>query len=343
MSDYISDPSLLDKLSKPSDEVKDEYINDPAVLEQIKAAGGNIGDREIGMSEAVQTALPAITPRGPTGIAPMAREIGGAISPYAKGAVSAATAGYRAHPLLTPLIDAVGIGTMGTPIASAYRGVMGAADQFGRAKGAAQDVGKVLSQSSLIQSPVTGAAYPESVPAFREMQKAAPEFAKRLSEVYQKGGGNNAVKALLASEEAAQFMKNPAFAQAAEQYMGKVPGMGSQAMKIAGPLLRGAAKVAGPVGLGMNMYDASQFAQEAELGNRLAQGQGRNAQRAFRQMNPGYGQGFVSNITPDQAAAVLQNGSPRDIEAMGGQETLNALIRQKAASKVLGPVAPTGQ
>jgi hypothetical protein len=294
--------------------------------------------KEFGAGELAQMALPAISNYGPTGIAPMAKEIGGAISPYAKGAVSAATAGYRARPLLTAAIDTLGLGTIATPVASAYNSAMGMYDQFGRAKGAAQDVGKVLSQSSLIQSPVTGAAYPESVPAFRDMQRAAPEFAKRLSEVYQKGGGNNAVKALLASEEAAQFMKNPAFAQAAEQYVGKVPGIGSQAMKIAGPLLRGAAKVAGPVGLGMNMYDASQFAQEAELGNRLAQGQGRNAQQAFRNMNIKN----ASPISPEEAAAVLQNGSPRDIEAMGGQETLNALIRQKAASKVLAPVAPTG-
>ena len=338
MSDYISDPSLLDKLSQPQAVAKDEYVTDPAVLEQISAAGGATGDREFGIKEAVQTALPAITPQGPTGIGPMVKEIGGAISPYAKGAVSAAVSGYKAHPLLTPLIDAVGIGTMGTPLASAYRGVMGAADNIGRAKGALTDTGKLLSQSALIESPVTGMAYPESVPAFRDMQKAAPEFAKRLSEVYQKGGGNNAVKALLASPEAAEFMKNPAFAQAAEQYVGKVPGMGAQAMKIAGPLLRGAAKVAGPVGLGMNMYDAASYAQEADLGGRLAAGQGRNAQQAFRNMNIKN----ASPISPDEAAAVLQNGSPRDIEAMGGQKTLDALIRQKAASKVLGPVAPTG-
>jgi hypothetical protein len=216
---------------------------------------------------------------------------------------------------------------------------MGMVDQFGRAKGAAQDVGKVLSQSSLIQSPVTGAPYPESVPAFRQMQKAAPEIAQKLSDVYQKGGGNNAVKAWLASEEAAQFMKNPAFAQAAEQYAGKVPGYGAQAMKVAGPVMRGIGRVAGPAGLAMNAYDAAQYAQESQLGPRLAQGQGRNAQQAFRNMNPGY----ASPITPDQAAAVLQNGSPRDIEAMGGQKTLDELIRQKAAAKVLGPIAPTGQ
>jgi hypothetical protein len=299
--------------------------------------------KEIGLGNAVQTALPAVTGSGPTGIGAMANEIGGAVSPYAKEAVKAATAGYRAHPLMTAAIDTLGLGTIGTPVASAYNSAMGMIDQFGRAKGAAQDVGKVLSQSSLIESPITGAPYPESVPAFRSMQRAAPEVAQRLSDIYQKGGGNNAVKAWLASDEAAQFMKNPEFAAAAEQYIGKVPGIGAQAMRVAGPIMRGIGRVAGPAGLAMNAYDAAKYAQEAELGKRLAQGQGGTAQQQFRQMTPGYGQGFVSNISPDQAAAILQNGSPRDIEALGGQATLDALIKQKAAAKALGPVAPTGQ
>ena len=283
--------------------------------------------KEIGMAQAVQTALPAITPTGPTGIGQLAKEVSGAVSPYVKEAVSAATSGYKARPLLTAAVDTLGLGTVGAPVATAYNSVMGMADQFGRAKGAAQDVGKVLSQSALIESPKTGIPYPESVPAFREMQKIAPEIAQKLSEVYQKGGGNNAVKAWLASEEAVQFMKNPAFAQAAESYIGKVPGVGSQAMKVAGPLLRGAAKVAGPVGLGMNIYDAGQYAQESQLGPRLAQGQGRMAQQAFRNMaaNQQYG-----GLTPEQ-------------QAMLEQDKIDQAIRRKAAQKVLGPVIPPGQ
>jgi hypothetical protein len=283
--------------------------------------------QEFGAGELAQMALPAVSNYGPTGIAPMAKELGQAVAPYAKSAASAATAGYRARPLLTAAIDTLGLGTIATPVASAYNSAMGMYDQFGRAKGAAQDVGKVLSQSSLIQSPVTGMPYPESVPAFREMQRAAPEFAQRLSEAYQRGGGNNAVKALLATPEAAQYMRNPAFAAAAEQYMGKVPGAGAQAMKIVNPLLRGAAKALGPVGLGMNAYDASQFAQEAELGNRLASGQGRNAQRAFR------------NI----AQNMQYGGLTAEEQAILEQDRIDQAIRRKAAERVLGPVAPTGQ
>jgi hypothetical protein len=290
---------------------------------------------EFGAGELAQMAAPAVAGTGPTGIASMAKEIGGAVSPYAKGAVTAATAGYRANPLMTAAIDTLGLGTIGAPVASAYNSAMGVADQVGRAKGAAQDVGKVLSQSSLIQSPVTGMPYPESVPAFREMQKIAPELSAKLSEVYQKGGGNNAVRAFLNSEEAAKYMKDPRFAAAAESYMGKVPGMGAQAMKVVAPFLRGAARVAGPVGMGMNIYDASQYAHESNLGPRLAQGQGRQAQQAFRNRNQAYGP-----IAPDQAQAVMQSGSERDIAAFGGRDKLSEMIRLKAAERVLGPVAP---
>lgn len=292
-------------------------------------------DKEIGVKEAVQTALPAITGSGPTGVGQLARDVGGAVSPYAKGAVSAATSAYRAHPLMTAAIDTIGLGTIATPVASVYNSAMGAADQFNRAKGAAQGVSKVLSTSPLIESPVTGRPYPESVPAFREMQKIAPEISAKLSEIYQKGGGNNAVKAWLSSPEAAPYLKDPRFAAAAESYLGKVPGLGAQAMRVAGPIASGVARVAGPVGLGMNIYDASQAARETELGPRLAQGQGRRAQQAFRGMNQTYGP-----IAPDQAQAVLQSGSERDIAAFGGRDKLSEMIRLKAAEKVLGPIAP---
>ena len=276
--------------------------------------------KEFGVKEAVQTALPAITPSGPTGMGQMVKDVGGAVSPYAKGAVNAATAGYKAHPLLTAAIDTVGLGTVGAPIATTYSSVMGAADQYDRLKSAGNQVGKVLSNT------------PGNPVNYFAMGQAIPEAAPILKDLYDNKGGPNAIKAWLQSPEAAQYMKDPKFAAAAEQYAGKVPGMGAQAMKVAGPLLRGAAKVAGPVGLGMNMYDAGKYARESQLGTRLATGQGQQAEQAFRQRNTTYG----APVTPDQAAAVLENGSARDIQALGGQESLNMAIRLKAAKKVLG-------
>jgi hypothetical protein len=233
--------------------------------------------------------------------------------------------------MITAAVDALGIGTVGAPVASMANSAIGAADQYERLKGAGNQVGKVLSNT------------PGNPANYFAMRDAVPKAAPILNDLYHNKGGPNAIKAWLQTPEAAQYMKNPAFAQAAEQYMGKVPSMGAQAMKVAGPLLRGAAKIAGPAGLALNIADAYPYLEQANIGERAAKGEFAKLRNIQRQMNPGYGPGFVSSITPDQAAAVLQNGSPRDIEAMGGQKMLDALIRQKAASKVLGPVAPTGQ
>jgi hypothetical protein len=215
-------------------------------------------------------------------------------------------------------------------------------DKYKAAKQGVQEGSKILSASGLIESPITGQMYPESVPAFRQMQKAAPEIADKLSKIYQSGGGNNAVRAWLASEEAAQYMNNPAFKQAAESYVGKVPSAMQQVGKVVGPLARGAGRVLGPVGMAMNINDAQQFAEQSQLGERLAQGQGAVAPNAFRNMNVPYGQGFTNTMSPDQAQAVLESGNERDIIAFGGRDRLNELMRQKAAERVIGPVAPQG-
>lgn len=136
----------------------------------------------------------------------------------------------------------------------------------------AQAVGQAMGEASkgLSQTPLTtaatGSTYPSGVPDYRAMQKAVPEASARLTEIYQKGGPN-AVKAFLNSPEAAPFLKNPQFAAAAESYIGKVPGLFSQAGKIAGPVAVGAARVAGPVGMAATVYDAYPTAVKAAQGD----------------------------------------------------------------------------
>jgi hypothetical protein len=94
--------------------------------------------------------------------------------------------------------------------------------------------------------------------------------------------------------------------------------------RLATPVAKFGAKALGPVGMGMDIYQAQQFAQESELGPRLAQGQGRMAQQAFRNMaaNQQYG-----GITAEQQQMLEQDRIDRD-------------IRRKAAARVLGPIAP---
>jgi hypothetical protein len=89
------------------------------------------------------------------------------------------------------------------------------------------------------------------------------------------------------------------------------------------PVAATAARVAGPVVFGMQAYDAMQFAREAELGPRLAAGQGLAGEQAFRQMNQRYG----ARLTPQEAQTILQNNNPRDIQAFGGRDRLMAIAQ----------------
>ena len=106
-------------------------------------------------------------------------------------------------------------------------------------------------------------------------------------------------------------------------------------------MLRGAGRVLGPAGLAMNAYDAAQYAEAAELGKRLAQGQGATAQHQFKQMNPGYSQQFNQQITPDQAHLILNSNNERDIAAFGGREALTNIAQTPARQVLAQP--PTSQ
>lgn len=89
------------------------------------------------------------------------------------------------------------------------------------------------------------------------------------------------------------------------------------------PVLNTVGRVAGPAGLAYNAYQAADYAHQAELGQRLAMGQGQEAQHNFRNLNVPYG----ASLTRDQAQAVLQSGNPRDIAAFGGQARLQELAQ----------------
>jgi hypothetical protein len=192
-------------------------------------------------------------------------------------------------------------------------------------------------------SPVSGSQYPSSVPDYRAIQRVAgPEAATKMSEAYARGGNNAVLKYLDSAPEIRALMGNEEFARLYNSYRGAVPTPMQQVGKVVGPAVRGLARVAGPAGLAYDAYQAQQFAEESQLGQRLAQGQGQQAQQNFRNMNVPYGQGFTGSISPDQAQAVLDSGSERDIVAFGGRDQISELIRRKAAERVLGPVAPRG-
>ena len=300
------------------------------------ATGGDLA------KTAVQTAAGSALSMGPTGLKELTQAGVQAVKPVAQAAIAGPIAAYAANPAKALAVDAVGAAlTGGLPLGSAYQSIKSFPEKYKAITEAGKEIGKFSSQGDLFTSPTTGSVYPETVPAFREMQKANPALSQKLSELYGSGGGNNAVKAWLTSPEGQAAMKDPRFAAAAETYMSKIPGMGSQAMNVLGPIARGVVKAAGPVGMGLNLYDAGKMTRETELGQRLAQGQGGRAEQAFR---AGPVQSYQGpQIDASQAQNVLQSGSARDIKYFGGADNLREQMRRKAAARVSGPVAPGQQ
>ena len=167
-----------------------------------------------------------------------------------------------------------------------------------------------------------------------------PELLKPVQEAFARSGPQG-VKNILTNPEAQKMLTGPATQEAAQAFIGGVPGVGTQIGRAVAPVLRVAGKVLGPAGLAMNAYDAAQYAEAAELGKRLAQGQGGTAQHQFKQMNPGYSQQFNQQITPDQAHLILNSNNERDIAAFGGREALTNVAQTPARQVLAQP--PTSQ
>ena len=174
-----------------------------------------------------------------------------------------------------------------------------------------------------------GGAFPEAVSAYRDLRATAgkidPAFSAQMKTALDTGG-DRAVKKLLANAPDA-LKASPEFMAQANRFTQAMPSTMQQMGRVLGPVARGAARVAGPIGMAMSLNDAGQMARETDLGSRLGQGQGQRAEQAFRNMNTQYG----GPISPQEEQNVMAYGRQRDIQA---------LIRRKAAQRVMGPVAP---
>lgn len=312
---------------------------------------------EFGAGELAQMALPAgmptqtiIQPSGfakypPTGLGRLATDVAVPAAGYAKSAVAPIIEGYKTKPFVTGAIDVATGALTGAPLMSAFKGIMGLEERFRRGKEALGQMGenlqKTASSADIVPAEKTGTLMYEGQPQYKkvwnELNKVDPNLSKQLTAITTGPGGGTAAAKFLQSPEIQGLMEgNKEFAKYSDEFIKTVPtSRAAQALQLIKPFGRAAARVAGPVGLGMDVYDASQYARESNLGPRLAQGQGRQAQQAFRGMNQTYGP-----IAPDQAQAVLESGSERDIAAFGGRDKLSELIRLKAAERVLGPIAP---
>lgn len=363
MSDYITDPALLEKISK-TEPGKEEYVSDPALLDKISQAPQAdtktaVSTEEFGAGELAQMVAPAATtaslnptlmplPDGAVGPPKYAVKPQGynpqAIKQAVQPILDVVPRTYKQYTApggaLKGAIDILGVGSVGVPPVAAIEAGKSLVQLPGAIGQSVAEVSRMASASEPISSPAgTGNMYPKTTPSFRQMWTVVnaqdPAMAKALQEMFKTGGGVNQVNSWLLSDEGKKYMADPKFKAAADEFSSLSRSRLSQVGRAVAPVARTAARVLGPVGLGMDVYQAQQFAKESELGPRLAQGQGRQAQQAFRNRNQTYGP-----IAPDQAQAVLQSGSERDIAAFGGRDKLSQMIRLKAAERVLGPIAP---
>jgi hypothetical protein len=90
----------------------------------------------------------------------------------------------------------------------------------------------------------------------------------------------------------------------------------------AGLAARGVGTALGVGGLALGAYEASEFLDETKYGDKMNQGAGKDAEKAFRENVAPTIDPAKAGVTKDQATAALENGSPRDIEKLGGRDAL---------------------
>ena len=100
---------------------------------------------------------------------------------------------------------------------------------------------------------------------------------------------------------------------------GKIPIPGKLGMgAIGGRIALGT----GLAGLALGAYEASEFLDETGYGDKMAEGAGQNAEKAFKENVAPTIDPVKAGVTKEQAIAALENGSPRDIEKLGGKDAL---------------------
>jgi hypothetical protein len=117
---------------------------------------------------------------------------------------------------------------------------------------------------------------------------------------------------------------------------GKLPGVRMPIMPPGlGAGLAMAARIVNPVAalvtLGLGVIDASDYLEETDYGDKMNQGAGKDAEKAFRENVAPTIDPEKAGVTKDQALAALENGSERDIEKLGGVEALR---------KIAGVISP---
>jgi hypothetical protein len=257
--------------------------------------------------------LPAFYYGGATGLGQMGRDVAAAARtarvPITQG-VTTAAARYMGAQGARPLIDIAAL-SMGSPIPpvatlETARGVAAGLKDLARG---AKEMGDYLSK------------FPAE--AAETLRPAITTFADNLNEAEYAKFKAQADK--VGVERAIRDFKIPDRLKNVESFTGAVKQMKeitppSIARQIAGPLARGALKVAGPVSLAYDVAQAYPYYQAANAPERMASGEvGRQVSQARSAM---LSQPTPAPLTPQEAANLLASGDRRTIDIYGGVNKL---------------------
>lgn len=337
------DPDAYISGGTKTEEKKSTDFDPNAYISGTSAAAPSVDSNEIPVDQsagAFGMAAPAVTGAAyasPTGINPSAVKQG--LRPMMDIVPKTMSQYMAPGGVLKGGLDLLGLGTVGVPPVASFEAMKGLAQTPEAISKTASEVGKITSQSPLTTSAVSGAQYPSSVPAYREIQRAVgPEAAAKMSEAYAKGGNNAVLKYLESAPEVKGLMGSEDFAKLYETYKGAVPGKLAQVGKVLGPVARGAARVAGPAGLAYDIYEAYPYYEQANVPERLASGEIRQTMNQARRAP--LNAPTPAPLSQQEAQNLYQSGDQRLIDIYKNDAALKDLIRRKAAEKVLGPVVP---
>lgn len=163
---------------------------------------------------------------------------------------------------------------------------------------------------------------------YKLAEKLKPADLEKLGNLVQKSGGI----AGITSFELPKYLATDPDALRALEILKTQAGETSALARIGGPLLRGAARVAGPAALAYDIYEAYPYYQAANVPQRLASGEVRANMATARQAP--LNMPTPAPLSPQEAANLLASGDERLINIYGG---VNKLLQQSQGQAAQQP------
>jgi hypothetical protein len=279
---------------------------------QSKSTSESGPTEQSALGTAGQMAAPAVAGLGyaaPTGLMQMGKDIVQASQPLVE-AGKTALQGYARSPGKA-IVD-IGAAHLGLPPPyAAYEGFQGVKNVV---KGVA-DTGKNLGEAF---SKLPANAETLARPFVNSLN---PADVSKLGAEIERVGLNQALK----NFKAPAYLGEEALT-GLNALKSSIPGPMAKLGQAVMPLVRGAARVAGPAGMAYNLYEAYPHLQQANIGNRVGSGEvnqlSQTAQRApLNAATP-------APLSSQEAANLLSSGDQRTIDIYGGSAKLNQISQQ---------------